>query len=107
MKPLPLVLRERARRDVEEAVAFYLEEAGPDVAGRFIASVERLLEEMATHPEAGSPRFAQELGLPGLRARLLGDFPYIVFYLPTDALVDVWRVLHARRDIPEWMREPD
>ncbi|MCY3505287.1 MAG: type II toxin-antitoxin system RelE/ParE family toxin, partial [Chloroflexi bacterium] len=33
-------------------------------------------------------------------------FPYMVFYVEREADVDVWRVLHAARDIPEWLRQP-
>jgi hypothetical protein len=29
-----------------------------------------------------------------------------VFYVERDEHVDVWRVLHAQRDIPAWMDEP-
>lgn len=31
------------------------------------------------------------------------DYPYLVFYVAGDDHVDVWRVLHAERDIPEWL----
>jgi len=38
--------------------------------------------------------------LPGSRVRPLDRFPYLVFYVVGDQVVDVWRILHARRDIP-------
>jgi toxin ParE1/3/4 len=31
-------------------------------------------------------------------------FPYLIFYLVGADHVDVWRVLHAERDIAAWMR---
>jgi toxin ParE1/3/4 len=59
------------------------------------------------HPGIGSPQYAHELAIPGLRSRKLKRYPYLVFYLERDDHIDVWRVLHAERDIPAWMRTPD
>ena len=50
-------------------------------------------------------RCAHELNLPDLRFWLVPGYPYVVFYMECDAHVDVWRVLHAQRDIPSWMVE--
>ena len=47
-----------------------------------------------------------ELNLPGLRSRPVRRFPHIVFYVEATDRVDVWRVLHGTRDIPEWMQGP-
>ncbi len=41
-----------------------------------------------------------EQDLPGLRCWRLETVPYLVFYLDSGETVDVWRVLHAHRDIP-------
>jgi toxin ParE1/3/4 len=59
---------------------------------------------IATRPAAGSPPYGQELGLPGLRHRRLRRFPYLVFYVEREDHIDVWRVLHAQRDIPVRLR---
>lgn len=34
-------------------------------------------------------------------------YPYLVFYAEHDRHIDLWRILHSRRDIPAWMQEPD
>ncbi len=44
--------------------------------------------------------FAYELSIPELRAWGLKRFPYVTFYMPRGDRIDVWRVLHTRRDIP-------
>ena len=41
-----------------------------------------------------------------MSGRLLKRYPYLVFYVHGEAYIDVWRVLHAGRDIPARMREP-
>jgi toxin ParE1/3/4 len=105
MTAKPIIPREQARRDVEAAVDFYVSEAGEAIALRFIDAVERAYRAIGSHPEAGSPRYGHELDLPGLRSRLLKGYPYLIFYIEREGHVDVWRVLHAQRDIPAWLQE--
>ncbi|MBL6614931.1 MAG: type II toxin-antitoxin system RelE/ParE family toxin [Reyranella sp.] len=106
MSRKPIRPRETAKRDVEEAIDYYAREAGADVATGLIDALQAAYRFVGEHPAAGPPRYANELGLPGLRSRLLKGYPYIVFYVERDDHIDVWRVLHAHRDIPVWMREP-
>jgi toxin ParE1/3/4 len=103
--PSTLVLREAARHDISGIVGYYAREATQDVAFGFIDGLEQAFDHILCHPEAGSPRYAQELGLPGLRHWVLAAYPYLIFYRPREDHIDVWRVLHAERDIPAWMRE--
>ena len=106
MSRKPVLPRALARRDVEAAIDHYIREAGPDVALGFIDALQAAYRAIADRPAAGSPRYAHELALPGLRSRELKRYPYLVFYIERDDHIDVWRVLHARRDIPAWMQEP-
>jgi toxin ParE1/3/4 len=103
----PVVPRRSVDRDIETAVDRYVAEAGEAVALDFIASLERAYRHVARHPASGSLRYAQELDLPGLRVWPVKRFPYLVFYVDRPDVVDVWRVLHAERDIPAWMRLSD
>lgn len=106
MKAKPVLLRALARRDVEEAADHYLEEASGEVALRFLDALERACTHIGRQPASGSPRYAHELNIPGLRFWPLRRFPYLVFYVEGRDHVDVWRVLHGRRDVPEWMQGP-
>lgn len=106
MKAKPVVPRQLANRDVEEAVAFYLGEGGERAALGFVDALERAYAYLGRHPAAGSPRCGHELSIPGLRCWPLGRFPHLVFYVEREDHVDVWRVLHGRRDVPAWMQEP-
>ncbi|MYA17351.1 MAG: type II toxin-antitoxin system RelE/ParE family toxin [Gammaproteobacteria bacterium] len=105
MSAKPVVLRDRARSDIEDVVEYYLGEAGLEVALSFIDEVEDALRTIGNQPGVGSPRYAHELGVPGLRSRSAGRFAYLIFYVVHEEEVDVWRVLHAARDIPARMRE--
>ena len=107
MNGKPVVLREQARRDIDEAIEHYLFEAGPAVALKLIDALEDTLRQIGEHPASGSPRHAHELEIPGLRFRSVGGFPQLVFYVEREEDIDVWRVLHGARDIPAWMQQPD
>lgn len=87
-----------------EAVGYLREQIGAATGLGFIDDPERTLASIAEVPGLGSPRFATELDLPGLPARRLVRFPYLVFSRFDTTDVDVWRILHTRRDIPERFR---
>jgi toxin ParE1/3/4 len=106
VKAKPVVPRGQAHRDVEDAVAHYLAEGAETAALGFIDALENAYRHIGRHPATGSPRYAHELNLPGLRSRPLTRYPYLVFYVERSDHVDVWRVLHGQRDIPAWMQEP-
>jgi toxin ParE1/3/4 len=100
----PIIPRALARHDIEQAIDWYVAEAGAKVALGFVDAIEAAYRAIARNRATGSPLYAQELGLPGLRSRKLRRYPYLVFYMECDEYVDVWRVLHAQRDIPVAMQ---
>lgn len=102
-----VVPRAQAHRDAEQAIDHYAREAGPEVAVGFVDALEAAYRAIAEHPGIGSPRYAHELDLPGLRHRRLTPYPWLLFYVERDDHIDVWRVLDARRDIPAWLGEPE
>jgi len=105
LKVKPVVPRSQANRDVDEVIAFYLEQRAVDAALGFVDALEKAYDHIGRHPAAGSPRYAHELNLPELRFWLVPNYPYVVFYVERDDHVDVWRVLHGERDIPSWIAE--
>lgn len=107
MKAKPVIPRELANRDVDDAVDHYLDEASEKVARGFIDALEDAYAHIGRHPSTGSPRYAHELNLPGLRSWPLSRHPYLVFYSERPDHIDVWRVLHGRRDIPAWLLDED
>ena len=94
-----------AARDIQTAAEYYRDEADLQVAESFINAVQQAVQQIARWPGSGSGRFAEVLGLPGLRTVALRRFPYIIFYIERHDQVDVWRVLHAHRDIPDALRD--
>lgn len=107
MKARPVVPREQAQRDVDDAITYYLSEGGDRAALGLVDVLEHAYTHISRHPATGSPRYAHELNLPGLRCWPLTRYPYLVFYVERADRIDVWRVLHAKRHIPAWMGESD
>lgn len=100
----PLVRRARADEDVDEAIDYFLVES-PASALRIVDTLEAAYKHIQRAPGAGSPRYAHELNLPGLRSWPCKRYPYLVFYVERADSIDVWRVLHTRRDIPRWLHD--
>ena len=105
MTAKPVVPREQAKRDVDDAIAYYLSEGAETAALGLIDALEQAYGHISRHPATGSQRYAFELNLPGLRVWPLTRYPYLVFYVERPDDIDVWRVLHGQRDIPAWMQE--
>jgi toxin ParE1/3/4 len=103
----PVVPREQAKQDVEDALAYYMAEDAEAAALGFIDALKQAYAHIGRHPSTGSPRYAHELNLPGLRSWPLARYPYLVFYVERPEHIDVWRVLHGQRDIPAWMQEAE
>jgi toxin ParE1/3/4 len=100
MNVKPVIPRVQARRDVEDAIAFYLAEDAETAALGFIDALERAYAHIGRHPATGSTGYAHELNLPGLRHWPLVRYPRLIFYVERADHIDVWRILHGQRDIP-------
>jgi len=107
MSGKPVVPRDRANQDVDDAITYYLKERAGDATPSLVDALEDAYDLLGRHPAIGSSRYAHELGIPGLRSWSLPRFPYLVFYVEREDHIDVWRVLHGSRDIPASMQEPD
>lgn len=101
-----VVPRRAAVDDIRAAIEHHRAEAGPDVAVAFVDAIEQTFDLLARHPAVGSHRYAHELDLPGLRSHPIAGFPFLVFYVERADQVDVWRILHGHRDIPESLHMP-
>lgn len=103
MSGKPVVLSTQARQEIRQITAWYRQEGGAALALRWTAAMESAIRHIDSHPQTGSTRYAALLNLPGLRVWPLKGFPYLIFHLEREAHTDIWRVLHAHRDIPGWI----
>lgn len=102
-----LRFREAALADVEAAARWYTLQGGVGVAEGFLAALDVAFAHIAQHPATGSPRWAAELTVEGLRSWGLSRYPQLVFYLEREEWVEILRVLHGARDIPASLADPE
>jgi toxin ParE1/3/4 len=93
-------LRSLAASDIDAAIAHLRGEGGESLALAFIDQIEHAVGRIGRSPHIGSLQFSYELGIPELRVWRPKKLPYLIFYVPFDDRIDVWRLLHSRRDIP-------
>jgi toxin ParE1/3/4 len=98
----PAIFRPQAVVDVEDAALDY-EEERVGLGIRFARAVEVLTRSIEENPNIGSLRYAHLL--PNLRWCKVNGFPYLLFYLERGAHIDVLRVLHGHRDLPQYLED--
>lgn len=98
-----IVRRRRADEDIEAAIAYYLNEAGSEVALDFANQLQESLQKISVHPRIGSPRYGDIARIPNLRHWPIKNFPYLAFYVEKENRIELVRVLHGGMDIPSWI----
>jgi toxin ParE1/3/4 len=90
-----------ARQDLVDIFRYYAREAGLRVAERFFAQVETTFTRLASMPGMGTPYDHDHPALAELRYFPVSRFrKYLVFYRRVADGIEIVRVLHGARDIP-------
>lgn len=95
-----MILKPAARRDVDRIMDGYRAEADERLAERWITALQAAFEHVGRHPDSGSHRHADAVGLPDLRFWPIRKFPHLVFYVADPGAITVLRILHGQRDVP-------
>ncbi|MFY9137038.1 type II toxin-antitoxin system RelE/ParE family toxin [Zwartia sp.] len=103
MPPKSIIPHRHAVDDLLDAVDYYREHAGTLVAEKFSFEIDQALERLSKHPNIGSPRPALDLDIECIKSWALKRFPHQIFYEIQDNHVELWRILHPRRDITQAM----
>lgn len=99
-----LALHISAKLDVEVALSYYRSLMSPLVSDKFVAALEKSFNFLIKYPKASSLRLGEQIGRSDGRSWRLNKFPYLVVYKEIPDQVDVFRVLHQRRDLVKWMQ---
>jgi plasmid stabilization system protein ParE len=83
-------LREEAQADLLEAAWFY-EQQCAGLANRFLDSIKIELLTLQRHAGIHEQAF-------GFHRQLVGRYPFAIYYLVTESLVDVVAILDCRRN---------
>ncbi|MDQ3262008.1 MAG: type II toxin-antitoxin system RelE/ParE family toxin [Pseudomonadota bacterium] len=76
----PVVPRDRADQDVDEAIAYYAKGA-PHVVDQLIDALEAAHNTISDAPKTGSPRYGTSLDIPGYGSSWWSDSPTQNFIL--------------------------
>ena len=95
VKSKPVIPRELASRDVEEAIEHYRGESAVQAALGFIDALEQACAHISRQPATGSARYAHELNLPGPRCWPLTRYSHLVFYVGHGDAGTRWSMLGA------------
>ena len=89
-----LVVTVAAEADLTAIGRYTAETWGPEQKGRYLAQIREKFVQLRQMPSLGRPR--DEIR-PGYRSISAGR--HIVFYLETDNLIEIIRILHDRMDL--------
>jgi toxin ParE1/3/4 len=97
----PVVVRPKARRDLDDQAVYLAEEASPAIGYRFLVAAESTFALLATQPQIGwRPKVKRPKGLESLRMFTISGFEKVlVLYRPTPDGVEIVRVVHGSRDL--------
>jgi len=94
--------------DLEHYAAWYQNEAGWDIAERYLQAIDATLGRLAEMPTLGHPvRFSNSL-LRNLRCFPVGR-PFenhLIFYRYDEPTLSVERAVHGTRDLPRRLTQP-
>ncbi len=96
---LPVTRREAARRDLIEHFVYLAENAGSDVAERFLTNAEVSFNDLAQLPRMGAPLTLTHPSLANIRKwRIKGFDNHLIFYEVRPDGISIVRILHAASD---------
>jgi toxin ParE1/3/4 len=96
----------RAALDLVDQAAWYIKNAGPPVADRFLEAAERTAEALLVTPGMGLIRTFRDPRLTGLRVFPVKGFPkHLIFYRQVGDGIELVRVLHGARDVAAVLAE--
>lgn len=89
-----------ADTDIDSGFYHYQEQGDLELAFRFVDKVQETCERLRKMPYIGSPRDFPSSRFRGLRQWPVKGFEdYLIFYRVTQDRIDIYRILHGRRDI--------
>jgi toxin ParE1/3/4 len=94
--------------DFDQQYRWYLEQAGEEVAGRFLNAVPVTLHSLAEQSDLGRRRKFRHPMLRDLYSFQV-ERPFkkiLIFYRVTENTLQAWRLMHGSRDLPRRLVGP-
>ncbi len=94
------VIRSTARQDILNQFFYLIDQNVPHVAERFIDAVDETIAKLTKRPRIGAPKKLKDPRLEGLRGWPVSGFEAVrIYYLVSEDVLLVVRVLHGKRDV--------
>ena len=90
-----------AQKDLDDLWDYYAEAESEAVADRIVDRLYRNFQLLAEYPYMARQRPEYS---PDMRGYNVPGTPYVVFYYPADAGIEIARVVHGRRDLGRLFR---
>lgn len=91
--------RAAARNDLVEHFVYLAENAGLNVAERFLANAQASFNDLAEQPKMGAQLKLKNPAMSGMRKWRVKDFDnHLIFYISRQDGVSIVRVLHGAMD---------
>jgi toxin ParE1/3/4 len=99
---------EKFNADFDQQYNWYLEQAGEELAERFLNAVEITLQSLLAQPDLGRRRKFRHPALAGIRSfQVKPPFQNIlIFYRHAATELSAERLMHGTRDLPRRLSEP-
>lgn len=100
--------RPRARLDILEQFVYFGEQAGVELAERYLAAIDATCRQLVIHPYSGTLYDSGIERLTGLRRYpVIGFDKYLIFYLRRKHGIEVIRILHGARNLASLFSEDE
>ena len=93
---------ERFLADFDLQYRWYFQNAGEELARRYLLAVDTTLEKLAQLPDLGRVRHFPQTELRGIRSFSV-ESPFdvhLIFYRFDESHLNAWRIMHGARDLP-------
>lgn len=92
-----------ADQDIHNVIHYYIDLQAAKAGTEFLVALEKAYKFIGQFPDAGSKRLGITMQLPKLRTWSLTKFPYSLIYMCDAQGVDIFRLLHHKRDMPNYL----
>lgn len=104
---LRILITPKANLDLDD-LCDYIAQNNPDAALRFFDATRQTIATLAQTPGVGSLYLVDNPRLANLRkCGVRGVEKYLIFYLASEELLTVVRIIHGSRDIPTILEQEE
>ncbi|MBI1761989.1 MAG: type II toxin-antitoxin system RelE/ParE family toxin [Acidobacteria bacterium] len=94
-----VVISEPAKEDLYQ-IADYVAQHSPAAALQLMKKFRKKFNMLTNFPQLGRER--NDIAI-GIRCLVMDN--YLIFYQPSDKMIEIWRVRHSAQDLANWFSQ--